>query len=202
MSNSPDNKKAVFPKPKVARAFRIFCCTNPFLTEKYHNIQNSWAKRENSPKYGHGFWLSQIQNGIFGHFALGVSCLHSLMFLSCRNGISMASAIAISIQVHSCLLKNSVVHDRCDLTRFFSTQKYPSSRWKGQSEEGCGEKNDQGGEESTLRVTGKIEFYLRTPFTWIVLVDPAQLSGAMSPGGGGLPRRIVAVGAMSLALVL
>ena len=172
----------------MARAFRIFCCTNPFLTEKYHNIQNSWAKRENSPKYGHGFWLSQIQNGIFGHFALGVSCLHSLMFLSCRNGISMASAIAISIQVHSWFLKNSFVHDRCDLTRFFFRLKNLLVRLmkdeKGQSEEGCGKKNDQGAEESTLRVTGKIEFYLRTPFTWIVLVDPAQLSGAMSPGGG------------------
>ena len=119
MSNSPDNKKAVFPKPEMTRAFRIFCCTNPFLTEKYHNIQNSWAKRENSPKYGHGFWLSQIQNGIFGHFALGVSCLHGLMFLSCRNGISMAIAIAISVQVHSWFLNDSVVHDRCDLTRFF-----------------------------------------------------------------------------------
>ena len=151
MSNSPDNKKAVFPKPEMTWAFRIFCCTNPFLTEKYHNIQNSWAKRENSPKYGHGFWLSQIQNGIFGHFALGVSCLHSLMFLSCRNGISMASAIAISIQVHSWFLKDNVVHDRWNLTRFlFSTQKSSSSfneRWKGQSEEGCGKKkNDQGGE--------------------------------------------------------
>ena len=119
MSNSPDNKKAVFPKSEMTRAFRIFCCTNPFLTEKYHNIQNSWAKRENSPKYGHGFWLSQIQNGIFGHFALGVSCLHSLMFLSCRNGISMASAITISIQVHSWFLKDTVVHDRLRFDEFF-----------------------------------------------------------------------------------
>ena len=100
MAYLPNNKKAVLPWPKMSWTFGIFCSTNPLLTEKDHNVQNCWAKAKHSPKYGHWFWLSHVQNRIFGHFTLRLGSLHSLMFFSCSGSGRHAMPISVSVNIH------------------------------------------------------------------------------------------------------
>ena len=146
--------------------FGIFCSTNPLLTEKDYNVQNCWAKAKHSPKYGHWFWLSHIQNGIFGHFTLRLSCLHSLMFLSCSRLLGVAMPISVSVNIHD-FWRSNFLHDLIWRIFLSLSSRYFTDKERA-NEEGCGE-NDQGGEEST-GVTAKISRILPAN---TVLVDPA-----------------------------
>ena len=146
--------------------FGIFCSTNPLLTEKDHNIQNCWAKDKHSPKYGHWFWLSHVQNRIFGHFTLRLSSLHSLMFFSCSGSGRHAMPISVSVNIHDFWRSNFYMTWFDEFFLSLSSRYFTDK--ERANEEGCGE-NDQGGEEST-GVTAKISRILPAN---TVLVDPA-----------------------------